>query len=72
MQFHHDGESHWLLSHSDGSEVFVYDSIYNRPNYMVKQQLCHVTATSLEMIYYALIMPKLQSRKAAMIVVCLL
>ena len=57
MQFHHDGESHWLLSHSDGSEVFVYDSIYNRPNYMVKQQLCqcysHLIRNDLLRINYA-------------------
>ena len=39
LQMHHDGGCHWVLSSSKGCDVFVYDSLYDRPTEDLKAQL---------------------------------
>ena len=56
IQFHHDGNNHWLLSSNISGKVLVYDSIYRKPSKDTEKQLCqfykrHVKNLKLEVEY---------------------
>ena len=42
MQFHNDGDNHWLLSASAGKEVYLFDSLKAKPTKNLQSQLFKV------------------------------
>ena len=40
IEFHHNGDNHWLLFSNITGKVVVYDSIYRSPNKHTEKQLC--------------------------------